>query len=818
VILSFQLKINIAKLALYWERLWRLALPFLLSVSGIVSLGLFGVFERIPPAFHMVILLVFGALLLWSLMRFTRARWPQEKEALRWLEISSGHSHRPASSLADTLSLDADDPATKAIWQAHQDRLIPIVEGLKPGIPQPKLIRHDPYSLRALAFLVVFVATFSAGPDWRERLDSIASPGLKQSVSTASVDAWITPPRYTGKAPVFLTGGNVKVAQGGQKSKILKVPENSELVVRISGVKSPQALVTNLSDSGQETIAKAFDAIDDQTLELRLKLAGSRQIDIRNNGISLSNWQITVIPDTPPVISLNGEIKTTADQTLIIAYSLKDDYGVTAASALFTRKLIDDNIIPPFARKPPDFTINLPGQRIRKLSQSAFQNLTAHPWAGRTVTLRLKARDDAGQVRLSDPITFTLPTRKFTKPLAQAIAEQRAKLASRIDNRHVVAVAIDALTLFPEEIVKDTTVYLGLRTAYYRLTRDDDVKLLAATYELLWDLALRVEDGDLSLAERELRAAQEALRKALANNASPEEIEALMQDMKKALGRFLQALNEKNQRLGENNQLPQGDRNQEIKAQDLAKILETIENLAKSGANDAAQKMLSELQNLLESLQAGGPSTANSQDQSILSDMIQELGNMINQQQRLLDDTFKSDQNGDQNQGNLSKPNSQNQTLADKQQALRDLLGQMMQQLGQNGMEAPSAFNRAGEAMQKAEGALREGEPGKAVGKQGTAIDQLRQGAQSMAQRMMDGLAQRQGLNQRGQNNGQGKTDPLGRPLPNSGPDYGMSTKIPAQVDIQRARELRRELQNRIGEPNRPQLELEYLDRLLRRF
>jgi len=820
VILSFQLKISIAKFALYWERLWRLALPFLLSVSGIVSLGLFGVFERIPPAFHIAILLVFGVLLLWSLMRFARARWPHDKEALRWLEISSGHSHRPASSLADTLSLDADDPATKAIWQAHQDRLVPIVEALRPGFPQPKLIRHDPYSLRALALLVLFVATFSAGPDWRERLDSIASPGLKQSVSTASIDAWITPPRYTGKAPVFLTGGNVKIAQDDQKSKILKVPENSELVVRISGVKAPQALVTNLSDSGKEPIAKAFDAIDDQTLELRLKLAGSQQIDITNNGISLSNWQISIIPDTPPVISLNGEIKTTADQTLVIAYSLKDDYGVTEASVLFTRKLIDDNIVPPFARKSPDFTLNLPGQRIRNLSQSAFQNLTAHPWAGRTVSLRLKARDDAGQVSLSDPVTFTLPTRKFTKPLAQAIAEQRAKLADRIDNRHVVAVAIDALTMFPEEIIKDTTVYLGLRTAYYRLTRDNDVKLLTSTYELLWDLALRVEDGDLSLAERELRAAQAALRRALANNASPEEIEALMQDMKKALGRFLQALNEKNQKLGENNRLPQGGRNQEVKAQDLAKILETIENLAKSGANDAAQKMLSELQNLLESLQAGGPSSANSQDQSILSDMIQELGDMINQQQRLLDDTFKADQNNNQNQnqGDSSKLDAGNQTLADKQQALRDLLGQMMKQFGLNGMETPSALNRAGKAMQKAEGALREGEPGKAVGKQGAAIDQLRQGAQSMAQRMMDGLAQRQGLNQRGQNNGKGKTDPLGRPLPNSGPDFGMSTKIPAQVDIQRARELRRELQNRIGEPNRPQIELDYLDRLLRRF
>jgi len=816
--LLFHFKIGLSRLALYWERLWRQSLPLLLSASGIVSLGLFGVFEWLPPALHIGLLALFGAILLWSLVRIFKARWPSEKEALRWLEISSGHSHRPASSLADTLSLDASDPATRAIWQAHRRRLIPIVDGLKPGLPQPGLIRKDPYSLRALAFLVLFVAVFSAGPDWRERFGSMASPGLKRIAVTVSIDAWITPPRYTGKAPVFLTGGIVKISDESQQTRQLNVPENSELVVRVSGVKNPGALISDPSNSDKETVTQVFKAIDQQTLELRLKLAGSRLIDIQGDGVGLSSWQVAIIPDTPPIIAVGGEIKTTGDQTLSIPYTFKDDYGVVSASAMFSRKSIDGSIIPPFAKKPPDFTINLPGARVRSANQSVFQDLTAHPWAGLTVTLKLKAADDAGQETVSDPVSITLPERKFTKPLAQAIAEQRARLARRLDNRQTVALAINALTLFPEEIIKDSTVYLGLRTAYFRLSRGSNDTLLASVYSLLWDLALKVEDGDLSLAERELRAAQEALRKALANNASPEEIAALMEDMKKTLGRFLQALNEKNRKLGEKNQLPQGERNQRVEARDLAKILETIENLAKSGAKDAAQKMLSELQNLLESLQAGGPSTAPNQNQSILSDMIQELGEMINQQQRLLDDTYKAEQNNDPRLGSLSKPNSDIQTLADKQQALRDLLGQMMEQFDQNGMEQPSALNRAGKAMQNAEGALREGEPGQAVGKQGSAIDQLRQGAQSMAQQMVDGLAQRQGLNQRGQNNGKGETDPLGRPLPSSGPDYGLSTKIPTQADIQRARELRRELQNRIGEPNRPQLELDYLERLLRRF
>ena len=42
--------------------------------------------------------------------------------------------------------------------------------------------------------------------------------------------------------------------------------------------------------------------------------------------------------------------------------------------------------------------------------------------------------------------------------------------------------------------------------------------------------------------------------------------------------------------------------------------------------------------------------------------------------------------------------------------------------------------------------------------------------------------------------------------------------KVPDQIDVQRAREILEELRRRIGESTRPPIELEYLERLLRRF
>src|SRR5690606_17891053 len=131
-----------------------------------------------------------------------------------------------------------------------------------------------------------------------------------------------------------------------------------------------------------------------------------------------------------------------------------------------------------------------------------------------------------------------------------------------------------ALTIVPEKHVSDSAVYLGMTTARYRLEREPTSQTMSEVVDLLWDLALRVEDGDLSHAERELRAAQEALRRALAENAPREEIERLMAELRKALDRFMQAMAEQLQRNAQNQQLqqiPPGA--QMIRPQDLNRMM-----------------------------------------------------------------------------------------------------------------------------------------------------------------------------------------------------------------------------------------------------
>jgi DNA anti-recombination protein RmuC len=114
--------------------------------------------------------------------------------------------------------------------------------------------------------------------------------------------------------------------------------------------------------------------------------------------------------------------------------------------------------------------------------------------------------------------------------------------------------------------------------------------------------------------------------------------------------------------------------------------------------------------------------------------------------------------------------------------------------------------------MRNAEDALKQGDLDEASNQQGQALEQMRQSAQKMAEQMQQNGQQRLG---RG---GNSPRDPLGRPQRAQGPDLGTSVKVPDQIDAQRAREILDELRKRSGENLRPQDELEYIDRLLKRF
>jgi hypothetical protein len=89
---------------------------------------------------------------------------------------------------------------------------------------------------------------------------------------------------------------------------------------------------------------------------------------------------------------------------------------------------------------------------------------------------------------------------------------------------------------------------------------------------------------------------------------------------------------------------------------------------------------------------------------------------------------------------------------------------------------------------------------------------------QEMANSMMQQLHQ-QMMGQRGNDPQQGQNrDPLGRDENGMGMFDTSDVKIPEQSDVQRAKQLIDELRRRSGDRERPQIERDYIERLLRQF
>jgi uncharacterized protein (TIGR02302 family) len=415
-------------------------------------------------------------------------------------------------------------------------------------------------------------------------------------------------------------------------------------------------------------------------------------------------------------------------------------------------------------------------------------------------------------------------------------------LALDADAKDHVLTALDALALAPERFMPEAGVYLGLRSIYWQLARAPNDDGMRDVVVRLWTMAVNIEDGNVSEAQQALRAAQDALRQALERGASEEEIKRLMDQLRAALDRFMQALAEE---LRRNPQMarPLDQNMRNLRAQDLRSMMDRLERLARSGAKDAARKLLEELQAMLENLQMARPGQGmDGDDGDDMMSALDELGDMIRKQQQLRDRTFRQGQDQRRQRGQQGQQGQQGDQnygeLRQNQQALRDQLNKLLEELRKRGFPQPGqqgqqgqqgqpgqsgemgSLGSAGEAMGDAEGSLGEGNADGAVDSQGRALEALRRGAQALAQSMQQqgyGLGPGQPGN-RAQGRADQGTDPLGRPL--RGRDYGDDTtvKVPGEIDVQRARRILEELRKRFGESFRPQLELDYIERLLKDF
>lgn len=836
--------LRLTLLGMFAERVVRSFWPLWTVLLVVLAALLLGVHEALPlEAFWAgSVVAILGALVAFGL-GVRRFHLPGREEALARLDATL--PGRPISTLADEQAIGAGDAASEAVWATHVRRMAERLKGVRAVEPDLRLSRRDVFGLRYMA-LIVFVMAVLFGSLLRVASVAEMAPGAGEALATGPAwEGWVEPPLYTGKPSLYLN--DIDKAD-------LAVPEGSRVTIRFYGQLG--ALTLHETVSGRtEDVPAATDPVQ--------SFAIAQDGELRIEGEGGQAWQIEAVEDAPPEIEFDGTISQGEGGRMEAPFAARDDHGVVGGRLEITLDLPEVErryglTVDPEPREALvlDLPLTISGDRT-DFTETVIDDFSEHPFANLPVRAELFALDDAGQEGLSAPQFATLPGRRFFDPLAKAIIEGRRDLLWNRVNAPRVAQVLRAVSYRPEDIFRSETAFMKLRFIVRRIeTRveidrlDDDA--VAEFAEALWDLAVEIEEGDLSDALERLRRAQDRLSEAIENGATDEEIAELMQELREAMQDYMRQLAEQ-QGDRQNQDMAQGDM-QEMSTQDLQDMLDRLQELMEQGRMAEAEQLLEQLRQMMENMQI----TRGQQGQQSPGEQAMEgLAETLRDQQGLSDEAFRDlqeqfgnsqsgesqgnrgrqgnqgegqqhGQNGQQGQdqqggGSQGQPGAEG-NLADRQQALRDQLNRQMQQLPgagtPEGDEARRSLDRAGEAMDRAEEDLRDEDFAGALDNQADAIEALREGMRNLAEQMAEQQQQQGGQQGEalGRNDPNGSRDPLGRDTGQNG-RIGTDEELLQGEDVyRRARELLDEIRRRSGEQGRPSEELDYLKRLLERF
>ena len=682
--------------------------------------------------------------LLIAIIFLIRAFWtarqkkrPNLSAARRRVETDSHAQHRPLDVLDDTPAISQD------IWPLHYKKAQQSAEALEPAKWRHVLAPIDPYFLRYILPCAVGLALMVGFGDNAERLRRSLSPSWQSAINPSDVtfEAWVDPPQYTGRPPLYFK----------DKTKI-DVPAGSELVARISGAKDSPRLKLRTQRGGKYLKLKRLGP---KSFEARTILKSKSTARWRIGTLE-KKWALNVLPDNPPTVSVDSEMKADKRDRLGFTYSFEDDYGVEELT--LEMRLLTDS--PQLADKQSSVSIPLSSGSVKRAEEAdAVLDLTKHEWAGRKVAGRLMAKDGLGQTTQSEETFFTVPDKIFIEPLAKAIIEQRglvidgqAEYAAlpppppediapihdeyepdyRMDRAPAsiqrAALLIDVVTDKPAGLFQDPAIFMGLKNVHGRLRYAREQRDLRGIPEDLWSIALRAEFGVLGTALEEMREAKRALQDGLARRAPEREIDTLFERYDEAVERYMEELRRKAIEEG-NIQDAEGGGGGGQNADEIAELLKAIEEANKAGDVEGARKALAQLAELLENMEIqltrggsgeGGEDSLPGELSEETQKALEELADLLGEQRELQDETRQAEneaegegedgedgQDGEQSgqqqgqQSGSSSGNAQGEgaltpgELARRQGALQETLDALAQALPEEGEDGQSFLDDA---------------------------------------------------------------------------------------------------------------------------
>ncbi len=773
-----------------------LFLTLLYAQLVIISL-LIGVWSFFGAVWHTFIILFYTVISIFVINQLIKnIKYHNRKKTLLWIESKNFKITTPLTALEDS---PASIHYNKQIWNLHKNSIRENLKNINFILPNFSLTKYDPLYVRYLLLLFIFIAFF-----WSYKNNKIYENifgWTNYDVYTNQnnyfdLKVWYKPPEYTKLEE--------KLIPIQKKNEIIRVKElvpiKSELKVFIK---------TNTKNFSVTEGDKNLEVKKNEknNYEFSLLLEKDKNVVINHANKEHIIFDLLVIKDKKPKIEILSTPVVINNSSLSFVSKTTDDYGIKKINLNINRPLAFKH----FEEEYLSFNLYLNEviQKNTKLVESYFYKFLADIiWAGSDTYIEIIASDFINQsTKFSDRIK--IPRKNFNNKTATEIIKIREKLAKNKIAQNEGKQEFTQLFNSNQYLLNNSDVRIIYKDTLnlFNLTDITRFSLKNELFKKLYTLAEVIDEGEFYQAKKNLEQVEQSLFDSVKQNDT-EKVSTNVNKFKEKIESLLDLENDQN---SNDNFKNLNSENIKEKIEELAK---QIEDLLKTGTKEGIDEKIQKMKQLSENIKNPNNNKEIENKDKQKQEFINKLSELLNEQEKVMEETFN--RAAERGKFEQSSEGSGGKSPKEKQEDLRNTLGNVIREIGASENEIPQDLGRADRAMRQASRDLDNGRPDEASNAQGRAVEMIQRSINKINSK--EYMSKSPEFAEKGKENENNKEKQYladNQNIEYQGTSAGGTVELSSKRNIKNASKIADELYSRFNEEGRSLKDKKYIKNLL---
>ncbi len=681
-------------------------LLILIYFQFIFATILFGVGSLFGFWWHLFVLLVFFLIFIClanSAIRYFRY---YNKNYIRlWIDQKNFKSINPLTALKDK---PANINYNKNFWYFHKLNINKNLKNINFPIPLISFNKDDPLKVRYLFLLFLLLAIYWSLQNnmfYKNIYEFTKFEQNKKSLGFFELKAWIKPPEYTNLKQKVIDVSNI--VDSGKVDLVAPVNSELNLFIRTSN--------NNFLIKDHNRLLKMQEN-EKNNYEVSTLIKKKKSILVQVNKKDYISFNLSILKDNLPQIELLSQPYIANEVALSFISKASDDYGIREVK-VFIKK---PNEYEHFEEKHLSYILfSNPNYREQnKLTENYFYKYLADEvWAGSDTLLEIVAVDFAKQNNYISKL-IKMPQKNFQTDLAIKLLKIRESIAKK--QISLDSAKKELIKFFENNVNQLNDKNFRKYSLEIMNTLNSEKPFIFSIsnklFKDLYELAEVIEEGNLYLAKKNM----EKIEQNLFDSIKQKDSDKVSANSKKLKDNIESLLNLENKNKKDNSYIKK--QNQTIK-EEIEKLSQQIEDLLKAGSQNGLEEKIQQLKQLSEGIKNPNRNKKAEENYQKKRDFINKLSELLNEQEKVMEETFN--RAADRGKFEQSSEGSGGKSPKEKQEDLRNTLGNVIREIGASENEIPQELGRADRAMRQASRDLENGRPDEASTAQGKALEMI---------------------------------------------------------------------------------------------